>query len=97
MPYLVGEHNCGLYHYGDQSVIRPCCVEYCKQRAEIALRVAMTDQHPAYRAYVAAWNSLTYSEMALVPDVRYMGIDRGLVALTEEQRARYREAVLRGE
>jgi hypothetical protein len=46
----------------------------------------MTDAHPSYRLYIASWNELTDAEMALVPDVRYMGADRGLVALTEEQR-----------
>jgi len=93
MPYLctydnrrIGEHDCGHYHHGDQTLVRPCCVEDCKHWAETCLRVAMTDAHPSYRLYIAAWNELTDAEMSLVPDVRYMGADRGLVALTEEQR-----------
>ena len=93
MPYLctydnrrIGEHDCGHYHHGDQTLVRPCCVEDCKHWAETCLRVAMTDAHPSYRLYIASWNELTDAEMALVPDVRYMGADRGLVALTEEQR-----------
>jgi hypothetical protein len=96
MPYLcmennrrIGEHNCDLYHYGNQTVVRPCCVADCKHHAETALRVAMTDAHPSYRLYIAAWNALTDAEMALVPNVVYMGLERGLVALTAEQRKRF--------
>ena len=49
----------------------------------------MTDAHPSYRLYIAAWNALTDAEMALVPNVVYMGLERGLVALTAEQRKRF--------
>jgi hypothetical protein len=94
MPYFlmennryIGEHDCRNYHYGDQTTIRLCCVADCIKHAETALRVAMTDAHPSYRLYIAAWNSLTDTEMALVPNVVYMGLERGLVALTAEQRA----------
>ena len=96
MPYLciydnrrIGEHNCGLYPHGDQTLVRPCCVADCTKHAETALRVAMTDAHPSYRLYIAAWNALTDAEMALVPNVVYMGLERGLVALTAEQRAAF--------
>ena len=51
--------------------------------------MATTDAHPSYRLYIAAWNALTDAEMALVPNVVYMGLERGLVALTAEQRATF--------
>jgi len=89
----IGQHDCGLYHGGDQTVIRPCCVADCIKHAETALRVAMTDAHPSYRLDIAAWNSLTDAEMALVPNVVYMGLERGLVALTPEQRAAFMASV----
>jgi hypothetical protein len=74
MPYIcvesnryIGEHSCSLYHYGDESMVRPCCVEDCKGWAQTAMRVASTTAHPAYRLYRAAWNSLTLAEMRLCP------------------------------
>ena len=96
MPYLlisnnrrIGEHDCGIYPRGDESMVRPCCVADCIHHAETALRVAMTDAHPSYRLYVAAWNALTIAELALVPDVRYLGLDSGLAALTPDQRKQF--------
>ena len=81
------DHQCGLYHYGDQSVVRPCCVENCRKWAQTALQVAFTDQHPAYRTYVEAWNSLSDAEMALVPSLYYSGIEGGIVEASPELRA----------
>jgi hypothetical protein len=100
MPYFlmennryIGEHDCRRDHYGDQTLVRDCCVADCTKHAETALRVAMTDAHPSYRLYIAAWNALTDAEMALVPNVVYMGLERGLVALTPEQRAAFMASV----
>lgn len=76
MPYItlesnryIGEHDCGHYHYGDMSMVRNCCVEDCRKRAENVRRVAMTTSHPAYALYRDSWNSLTDAEMTLVPDL----------------------------
>jgi hypothetical protein len=80
MPYIcvesnryIGEHSCNRYHYGNQAMVRDCCVEDARKWAETARRVAMTDWHPAYRRYLAAWNSLTDAEMALVPSFTIYG------------------------
>lgn len=77
MPYIlveqnryIGEHSCGRYTYGDETMVRDCCVADCKKWAETAKRVAMTNAHPSYRLYTAAWNSLTFAEMALCPNFR---------------------------
>ena len=77
MPYVcvdsnryIGEHSCGRYHYGDMAMIRECCVEDCRKYAELTLKNATTTAHPAYRLYIAAWNSLTDAEQALVPNIR---------------------------
>lgn len=74
MPYVsvsdsnryLGEHTCHLYHYGDESVVRPCCVKDALARKENAQRVALTRSHPAVTIWLHAWNSLTTAEMALV-------------------------------
>lgn len=81
------DHECGRYHCGDQSMVRDCCVENCRKWATTSLRVAMTDQHPAYRAYIDAWNSLTDAEMTLVPSLYYSGIQGGIVEASPELRA----------
>ena len=87
MPYVleefgryVGEHSCGIYHYGNMALVRPCCVEDCTRYANLALNNAMTDQHPAYRLYVTAFNALTDAERALVPDVFYAGANFGVIS-----------------
>lgn len=63
------DHSCGNYHYGDQTVVRPCCVEHAKEWKATTLRVAMTTQHAAYLIFQTAWNSLTDAERALVGDL----------------------------
>lgn len=75
MPYIctdqnryIGEHDCGRYHFGDMTMIRECCVADARAHAALALRVAMTEHHPAMRMYRAAFNSLTDAEQQLVPD-----------------------------
>jgi hypothetical protein len=73
LPSIRDEHSCGIYHYGDQSIVRDCCVEHCREMARLTLAKALTTSHPAYRAYIEAWNELTDSEMALVPNIVYCG------------------------
>jgi hypothetical protein len=77
MPYVatqdnryIGEHSCSQYHYGKQDMVRPCCVADAIERKRNLLRVAMTDSHPAYTLWCAAWNSLTNAECWIVGDVR---------------------------
>lgn len=77
MPYVatdanryLGEHDCHHHHCGDQTMVRPCCVDDAEARKANLLRVAMTTSHPAYRLFEAAWNSLTDSERWIVGDVR---------------------------
>lgn len=76
MPYIcttdnryIGEHTCNQYHYGNQEMVRDCCVDDAKERAATVLRVAITDQHPAYRLWLAAWNNLTEAERVLAGDI----------------------------
>lgn len=76
MPYIstesnryICEHSCGLYHYGDQTVVRDCCVADAIKAKENLLKVALTSSHPAYAWFRDAWNSLTDAEMAIVGDV----------------------------
>jgi len=49
-------------------MIRPCCIDACIAFAMNAARVAMTDAHPGYRAFLDHWNSLTSAEMFRVRD-----------------------------
>lgn len=43
MPYIcvskdnryIGEHICDNHHYGDMSIVRPCCVEDAKERKTV--------------------------------------------------------------
>ena len=78
MPYIamdgnryLAEHSCGKYHYGNQAMIRQCCIDDCAKYAQLAVDKAMTMSHPAYQVYVAAWNSLTDAERAIAPDLTY--------------------------
>lgn len=77
MPYIcvdanryIGEHSCGRYHYGDQTMIRDCCIADALEARALADRVAMTRWHPAYQQFVAAYESLTDAERQSVPDLR---------------------------
>ena len=76
MPYVscdgnryIGEHSCSHHHYGNQSLVRPCCVEDAKARKAQVLRVAITTQHPAYTIFRHAYESLTDAEQDLVGDL----------------------------
>jgi hypothetical protein len=76
MPYVatdrnryLGEHSCNQHHYGDQSLIRECCIDDARKYKALTLRNAITDQHPAYRLFLAAWNSLTDAERWQVGDI----------------------------
>jgi hypothetical protein len=72
-------HSCGKHHYGNQTVVRQCCVDHCSQMARLAVDKAMTDQHPAYREYIETYNTLTDAEVSLVPDVYYAGANLGVI------------------
>lgn len=76
MPYVceqanryIGEHNCARYHYGDQTMVRDCCIADAQRYKAMALRNAMTTSHAAYRQFEAAWNSLTDAERQIVGDI----------------------------
>jgi hypothetical protein len=78
MPYIamdnnryLGEHSCGLYHYGDHTMVRKCCVEDCAKYAQLAMKNALTPYHPAYQIYKAAWGQLTDAEQKLAPRLTY--------------------------
>jgi hypothetical protein len=73
MPYIcefggryIGEHSCGRYHYGDQTMVRDCCIADYRNRKALRDRVAFTDQHPAARLEITAWNALTEAELAIL-------------------------------
>lgn len=92
MPYVaigrnnryLGEHDCKQYHYGDMSLVRPCCVEDAKRIKALVLRNALTSSHPAYQLFTVAWNSLTDAEMGLVGDIVPVGFNEGFVAVPEK-------------
>lgn len=76
MPYIacsgnryLAEHSCDQHHYGNQALVRPCCVADARQWKENTLRVAITTDHPSYRIFNAAFNSLTEAEQELVGDI----------------------------
>jgi hypothetical protein len=79
MPYVcesngryIGEHDCGQYHYGDQTMVRQCCVDDAKHWKSLAIKNAITREHPAYRMFVDATNALTAAESALVGDIEHV-------------------------
>lgn len=72
-------HNCGQYHYGNQTIVRQCCVDHCVMVARLAVKNAQTDAHPAYREYIETWNRLTDAEASLVPDIYYAGSNLGII------------------
>ena len=73
MPYVasdgnryLGEHTCGIHHYGDHSMVRECCIEDARKARRQRDRVAFTESHPASVLARAAWDSLTDAERAIV-------------------------------
>lgn len=73
MPYIctdsnryLGEHSCGHYHYGDQTLVRLCCVDDAKAAQMLAMRVAFTSSHPAAQLARAAQDALTEAELVMV-------------------------------
>ena len=77
MPYIsvdagryLGEHSCGRYHYGDQAMVRDCCVDDAKRWKAVTLAKAITTSHPAYRLFCAAYDSLTVTERWIVGDLK---------------------------
>lgn len=77
----IGEHSCGIHHFGNMALVRACCVEDCRKYAEMAQRNALTTAHTAYRLYREAWNGLTDAEMALVPNFTISGADSSVIDL----------------
>lgn len=73
----LNDHSCGIRHKGDMTVVRPCCVAAAKHHRDQTLKLALTDQHPNYRAYVRHWNRLTDAEMAEVGELFYRGSAEG--------------------
>ena len=76
MPYVcvrqnryIGEHSCNNHTYGDQTMVRPCCVADAQKQKANVKRVAMTTSHPAYALWCAAWNCLTDAERWIVGDL----------------------------
>jgi hypothetical protein len=73
MPYLsvdqnryLGEHSCARFHFGDQTMIRDCCVKDAQNRKAMMLRCALGWSHPAARLFQNAFNALTEAEQAIV-------------------------------
>jgi hypothetical protein len=84
MPYIcvsdgryIGEHTCRNEHYGNMTLVRPCCVEDAKKYKALVLEKAMTREHPAYKMFVDAWNALTVAEMLIVGDIYPDGYNNG--------------------
>ena len=76
MPYVceranvyIGEHSCNHYHYGDQTMVRECCIADALHMKELTLRNAITREHAAYRMFEAAWNALTDAERVRVGNI----------------------------
>lgn len=77
MPYVlvinnryIGEHSCTNYHYGDQAIIRPCCVEDARKHKQNTLKVALSTSHPSYEMFHVAYGSLTDAERAIVGNLQ---------------------------
>lgn len=76
MPYIctdqnryLGEHDCGLHHYGNAAMLRPCCIADAAAHKTNALRVAMTASHPGHQLFRSAFRALTDAERAQVGDL----------------------------
>jgi hypothetical protein len=61
-------HNCKNYHYGNQELVRDCCVASCIEIHLLARKVALTEAHPAYVRAMEEWNALTTAECNKVMD-----------------------------
>lgn len=79
MPYVytinnrfVGQHDCHTHHYGDQTLVRGCCVADAKRWKETAERVALSDAHPSVGMFTAAWNALTDAERSIVGELAHI-------------------------
>lgn len=76
-------HKCSHpYHYGDHKLVRDCCVDVARRYKAMSLRNAITDQHPAYGGFTAAWNALTDAERWIVGDLMPV-YDHGPAGFTE--------------
>ena len=65
-PWEAEHHACRQYAYGDQSVVRECCVEAAATLKHLAQVVAFTDSHPAVRAFFEREAGLTTAEVERV-------------------------------
>jgi hypothetical protein len=88
MPYIctdnnryIGEHSCNVYHYGDMTLVRDCCVNDALKYKQMTIENALTTSHPAYKMFTASWNSLTDAEMKIVGDIVYLGNSNGFKAV----------------
>lgn len=61
-------HFCRNYHYGDQSVVRECCVQSCVAKGVWAKHVSVHANGAACRLFTAEWNMLSNAEMYAVRD-----------------------------
>lgn len=57
-------HECKQYHYGDQSVLRQCCVDVAIGWNAMAREYAFTNSHPAMVKLDSWLTCLTETELA---------------------------------
>lgn len=56
-------HDCKIYHYGNQTMIRPCCVDSCVARARDVKRNSVSIHSNNYLRFQSEWNMLSCAEM----------------------------------
>ncbi len=73
MPYIlvinnryIGEHACNHNHFGNQTVVRECCIQDALKWKDNTLKVALSTSHPSYEMFHAAYGSLTDAERVIV-------------------------------
>jgi hypothetical protein len=73
MPYIaerdnryLAEHSCGRHHYGNEALVRECCVADALTYKALVEDVAFTTSHPAYAVYSTAMSALTEAERRIV-------------------------------
>ncbi len=67
-PHQAVAHRCRP-HYGDQSLVRSCCVDAAVTLKRQAQAVAFTDSHPAVRAFCEREGQLTDAEVTRVGEL----------------------------
>lgn len=63
---ILRAHRCGRYHYGDHAMVRDCCVAFALALKSNRDQYALTEQHPAARAFNEFSQSLTDAEWEMV-------------------------------